>query len=123
VSETATMTSGTAPWSVPASGATMVPAKDEKVVFVQRSTLLAGVLAVTMLSPPAVAAASWSRLDGGDTVNRDLAFAEDSALDEEGLDLDAQHMEMDLAPLPVGFRLAELAPVPPFIDPGLLLDD
>lgn len=119
MSEAATMV-GAVNTGAPASGATMLPGRDERVVFIPKMTLIAGALAVTMMSPPVLAPVTLSISEGGETANCDLAFADESMFDRVEVDLETLHPELELRPLPTGFRLAALESPPPFVDPDLL---
>lgn len=104
----------------PSSGATMSAVKGERVVFVSRSTVFAGVLAVTMVSQPTFSSKIWSAAEGGETVNRGLTLAEDQFVEQAEVDLEALNYEPEVFSLAAGLRLAELpAPYPP-ADPDLL---
>ncbi|HZZ86202.1 MAG TPA: hypothetical protein VFE30_16855 [Anaeromyxobacteraceae bacterium] len=107
--------------SVFASGATMAVVKPETVIFVPKSSLIAGVLAVTMMSAPVVHAHAWPANGGGETVNRDIELADRTTVEPDDIDLDTVPLLAELTPLPRGFRLAVLAPSFPAPDPDLLM--
>lgn len=119
MSEAATMVHGMTSFA-PATGATMGAVKGERVLFVPKTTLIAGMLAVTMVSPPVFASTRWTSAQGGETVNRDLALADGTVMEPDDIDLDALDFQAEVLPLSAGFRLAEVpSPFPP-ADPDLL---
>lgn len=124
MNEAATMV-GTITAKAPASGATMDPIEGERILFVPKTTLIAGVLAVTMMSPPVFApAATLTSAEGGETANLDLALADGMLVDQDDLvDLDALSFEAEVMPLAPGLRLAEVAYRYPPPDPDLLVPE
>lgn len=119
MSEAATMVRPVTSYA-PATGATMSAVKGERILFVPKTTLIAGVLAVTMMSPPVFASTVWTSAEGGETVNRDLALADGTFADQDDVDLDALDFHAEVLPLAAGFRLAEVPSPFPAADPDLL---